>query len=123
MHNSKDLNKLTKDKEGAVIQLKEHLKEAVNEISEKGANESIRPLQTGYFEVDTLTGGFGAGELITLGARTSVGKSALGMNIAENVSRQGKRVLYITMEMTGKDLAIRSLCSLGRVDNAFLREY
>lgn len=118
----KDLNKLTKDKEGAVIQLKEHLKEAVNEISEKGANESIRPLQTGYFEVDTLTGGFGAGELITLGARTSVGKSALGMNIAENVSRQGKRVLYITMEMTGKDLAIRSLCSLGRVDNAFLRE-
>lgn len=118
----KDLDKLAKDKEGAVIQLKEHLKEAVNEIAEKGANESIRPLQTGYFEVDTLTGGFGKGELITLGARTSVGKSALGMNIAENVSRQGKRVLYITMEMTGKDLAIRSLCSLGRVDNAFLRD-
>lgn len=118
----KDLDKLAKDKEGAVIQLKEYLKEAVNEIAEKGANESIRPLQTGYFEIDTLTGGFGKGELITLGARTSVGKSALGMNIAENVSRQGKRVLYITMEMTGKDLAIRSLCSLGRVNNAFLRD-
>ena len=35
--------------------------------------------------------------------------------------QKGKRVLYVTMEMTGKDLAIRAMCSLGRVDNAFLR--
>jgi len=121
----KDLDKLAIDRANEVVSLKEHLKEVVNELSdrEEGNTNSIAPLQTGYFELDTLTGGFGKGELITLGARTSVGKSAFGQNVAENIARQsGKRILYITMEMTGKDLAMRSLCSLGRVDNSFLRE-
>ncbi len=120
----KDLDKLAKDRSSEVVSLKEHLKDVVEELGEResGGNDKIKPLQTGYLELDALTGGFGKGELIVLGARTSVGKSALGQNVAENIARQaGKRVLYVTMEMTGKDLAIRAMCSLGRVDNAFLR--
>lgn len=120
----KDLDKLARDRSNEVVSLKEHLRDVVEDLGEReqGLSESIKPLQTGYLELDALTGGFGKGELVVIGARTSVGKSAFGQNVAENIARQtDKRVLYITMEMTGKDLAVRAMCSLGRVDNAFLR--
>ena len=79
-------------------------------------------LQTGYTDIDHIVGGLRPGNLITLGARTSIGKSALGFNIAENISKDNTNTLYITMEMTKGELAERSICSMGRVDNGKIRD-
>ena len=49
--------------------------------------------------VDKFTGGFHRGEYIILGARPSMGKTALACQIAHNVARQGGGVFYASLEM------------------------
>jgi len=105
-----------------VSDLSEYMKDVVSELQDMCDNKTISGIKTGFHELDYYTGGFRSAELITLGARTSVGKSTLGLNIAQNVSKNGKaRVLYLTFEMSGKELAQRAMCAYGRADNAILK--
>jgi len=104
-----------------VNKISHYLSEVVDEVNSLHNGDTVAGLPTGFSEIDSNIGGLVDGELITLGARTSVGKSALGMNISENIARSGKNVLYITMEMAGKALTGRVICSQGRVDNAILK--
>ncbi len=78
--------------------------------------------ETGLTDFDTMTGGLHNGELIILAARPSMGKTALAMNIAENVSiDQTLPCLFVSLEMSGIELADRMLCSLARVNGHRLR--
>lgn len=78
--------------------------------------------ETGFHRFDEMTGGLHRGELIILAARPSMGKTALALNIAEHVAlKQNSPVLFISLEMSGIELADRSLCSLARVDGRRLR--
>lgn len=63
---------------------------------------------------DMLDGGFRPGELITIGARPRMGKSALSGNIALNVSRQFVTGT-INLEMTGDQSTLRAIANLGSV--------
>lgn len=80
----------------AVINAVDVAKKAIEEDENP---DSKKVVMTGYSRLDALTGGLGAGEYIVLGANTSVGKSALAVNIADNII-PSKRVLYITLEMS-----------------------
>lgn len=78
--------------------------------------------ETGLRGFDEMTGGLHNGELIILAARPSMGKTALAMNIAENVAIEQKSpVLFVSLEMSGIELADRMLCSLARVNGHRLR--
>ncbi len=78
--------------------------------------------ETGLTDFDTMTGGMHNGELLILAARPSMGKTALAMNIAEHVSiNQKAPVLFVSLEMSGIELADRMLCSLARVNGHRLR--
>ena len=78
--------------------------------------------ETGLSHFDEMTGGLHHGELIILAARPSMGKTALAMNIAEHVSiEQRGPVLFVSLEMSGIELADRMLCSLARVNGHRLR--
>jgi replicative DNA helicase len=78
--------------------------------------------ETGLRGFDEMTGGLHAGELIILAARPSMGKTALAMNIGEHVSIVGRNpVLFVSLEMSGIELADRMLCSLSRVNGHSLR--
>ncbi len=78
--------------------------------------------ETGLTDFDTMTGGMHNGELLILAARPSMGKTALAMNIAEHVAIQQKApVLFVSLEMSGIELADRMLCSLARVNGHRLR--
>ncbi len=69
-----------------------------------------------------MTGGLHNGELIILAARPSMGKTALAMNIGEHVAIQpAVPVLFVSLEMSGIELADRMLCSLSRVNGHRLR--
>jgi replicative DNA helicase len=57
-------------------------------------------IPTGLAEIDErLEGGMRPGELIVIGARPSMGKSAMGLTIAANVAAQGRAVGFFSMEM------------------------
>jgi replicative DNA helicase len=78
--------------------------------------------QTGISRFDEMTGGLHNGELIILAARPSMGKTALAMNIGEHVAiEQNSPVLFVSLEMSGIELADRMLCSLARVNGHRLR--
>ena len=53
---------------------------------------------TGYPELDNLVTGFLPKHFWTLTGETNVGKTALACNLAENVRKQGRRVLYVALE-------------------------
>ncbi|WP_390622132.1 replicative DNA helicase [Roseiconus lacunae] len=79
-------------------------------------------VETGLTDYDTMTGGLHMGELIILAARPSMGKTALAMNIAEHCAIELRQpALFISLEMSGIELADRMLCSLARVNGHRLR--
>ncbi len=79
-------------------------------------------VSTGYTELDHLTCGLQAGDLIIIAGRPSMGKTAFALNIAENVAiGANKGVAVFSLEMSKEQLSQRLLCSQARVDNSQLR--
>jgi len=77
----------------------------------------ITGLATGYPGLDNETAGLQPSELIILAARPSMGKTALALNIAENVAlRQRQPVAIFSLEMSKESLLLRLLASEARVD-------
>ncbi len=77
----------------------------------------ITGLPTNYAQLDSLTSGLQPSELIILAARPSVGKTALALNIAENVAlHQQATTAIFSLEMSKESLLMRLLASQARVD-------
>ena len=82
----------------------------------------VTGVPTGFYDLDRLTAGFQAGDLIVLAARPSMGKTALAINIAEHVAlHEGLPVAVFSMEMGAAQLAVRIVGSIGRIDQSHLR--
>jgi replicative DNA helicase len=80
-------------------------------------------IPSGFKEFDELTSGFQKSELIVIAARPSVGKTALALNIAQNIGvRQKKNVAVFSLEMSKEALIQRLLCSEARIDSQVLRK-
>jgi replicative DNA helicase len=67
----------------------------------------MQGISTGYSTLDRLTMGLVGGEMIVVAGKTSMGKTALSINIANNVALNGIPVLFVTMEMTHKEITAR----------------
>jgi len=77
----------------------------------------ITGLASGYPALDNETAGLQPSELVILAARPSMGKTALALNIAENVAlRQIQPVAVFSLEMSKESLLLRLLASEARVD-------
>jgi len=96
---------------------------AIDRMEARQKGERVQGgVETLFSELDALTGGLHASELIILAARPSMGKTALAMNIAENVAvRLREPVLFLSLEMSAIELADRLLCSAARVNSHRLR--
>jgi len=82
----------------------------------------VTGVSSGFYDLDRLTAGFQAGDLIVLAARPSMGKTALAINIAEHVAlNDGLPVAVFSMEMGAAQLAVRVVGSIGRIDQSHLR--
>lgn len=64
---------------------------------------------TGFAELDTPLNGLQKQSYYILGARPSIGKSALALQIASRIAQDGKLVLYISPEMSKEQLTMRLL--------------
>ncbi len=94
--------------------------ERIDQLYHSG--NSITGMPTGFADLDEMTSGLQAGDLVICAGRPSMGKTAFAMNIAENAAIKTKMpVLVFSMEMPGDQLAMRMLSSLGRIDQHRLR--
>ena len=83
----------------------------------------ITGISTGFTELDRMTNGLHAAEMIVIAARPSMGKTALAMNIAEHVAISSKLpVAVFSLEMSSQQLVQRLLCSRARVNLQKVRE-
>lgn len=89
---------------------------------DKMHGQEVTGLRTGYRDFDQITAGLHPADLVIIAARPSMGKTALAMNIAENVAlREHKTVAVFSLEMSKVQLVLRMLCSTARVNNHRLR--
>ncbi|WP_338450411.1 replicative DNA helicase [Niallia oryzisoli] len=82
----------------------------------------ITGIATGFAELDKMTAGFQRNDLIIVGARPSVGKTAFALNISQNVAtKTGENVAIFSLEMGAEQLVMRMLCAEGNIDAQRLR--
>lgn len=116
------LNALADNRRNDVVTWSEAAQKALEGIEVRfRSGGEIHGLKTGLCDFDKKTGGLHPGDLIILAGRPSMGKTAISMNIAENVAMDGHPVLVFSLEMSDEQLAIRSYASIGKVDLSVLR--
>jgi len=105
-----------------------HIKDVLNKTYEKisdlhdpESKNKYRGIPTGFRALDNLLSGLQPSDLVILAARPSMGKTALALNIAQNVAKKGAAVGIISLEMSKEQLVERMFCSLLAVDSWKLR--
>jgi len=68
-------------------------------------------IKTGMLQFDEVTDGMSPSDLIIIAAQPSVGKSAFALWIAKKVAEQNHPVLFISLEMSGKQIGTRLLAA------------
>lgn len=84
-------------------------------------DQNSGPIMSGFNDLDELLGGLQRSDLIILGARPSLGKSTLAMNIALHASKNGSKVGVYSLEMSREQLALRLLAAEAEIDAHRLR--
>lgn len=107
-----------------VPEMKELAMEALDAIEKMFQNRgALTGLPSGFANLDQMTNGLHAGEMIVIAARPSMGKTAFAMNIAEHVAVEAnKAVAVYSLEMSTQQLMQRLLCSLAKVDLKKIRD-
>ena len=91
--------------------------EKIDHLYHRDNASDVTGVPTGYADMDRMTAGLQAGDLIIIAGRPSMGKTALALNIAEHVAvDNGLPVAIFSMEMSATQLAMRMLGSIARVD-------
>jgi len=100
------------DDSAAPEPLVEVLDRSIAELRSRASGEQVG-VPTGFVDLDRMTGGLRSGQLIVLGARPSVGKSALALDIGLHVARTSGPVLFVSAEMGALELGTRVLAGGG----------
>ena len=95
-------------------------------INNKGG---LTGLPSGFADLDKLTSGLHASDFIILAARPSMGKTALALNIVQNVALRAHKkiggeprsVAFFSLEMSKEQLVHRMLCAEAGIDGQRLR--
>lgn len=98
------------------IQLSELLPAALDEIEAISSGVTKEGVMTGFKDLDALTNGFHAGNMVVLAARPGVGKSTLGLDIARHASiKNGDTSVIFSLEMSRSEITMRMLSAEARV--------
>lgn len=110
--------------EATSINVKQLVRDAFRVIEECHARKgTFSGISTGYPDLDKLTDGLHAGEMIVIAARPGMGKTSIALNIAEHVAVDQKLpVAVFSLEMTAVSLMVRLICSRARINLRTLRD-
>jgi len=82
----------------------------------------ISHINTGFKDIDVILGGLQRSDMVVLGARPSMGKSSLALNVARNTAvEQGAKVALFSLEMSKEQLVHRFLSSESGIDSKRIR--
>jgi replicative DNA helicase len=106
------------------VSLKDVIKSSFEMIEHLYDNKDmVTGVPSGFKDLDDLTTGFQKGELIIVGGRPSMGKTAFALNIAQYVGLElGEPVAIFSLEMAKEQLAFRMLCSEAMVNSSSIRK-
>jgi len=106
-----------------MTEAKDGIRRVMAEIESYSAGyERQRGIATGFLQIDNMTGGMMPGGMFVIAARPSMGKTAIMLNIVENVAvDQGRKVLVFSAEMTTHQLLQRVTYSRARFDGGKIK--
>lgn len=79
-------------------------------------SEEVPGIPTGLHDLDRMIGRMKNGNIVVIGARPSMGKTALALTIGINAAKAGSSVGIFSLEMNPDEIAVRLMSSQGRVD-------
>jgi replicative DNA helicase len=80
------------------------------ELKTKSLDPRLSGIASGFYDLDSVTQGFQKSDLIIIAGRPSMGKTALGLNIASNIIKDSKLpVLFFSLEMSKEQIIYRIL--------------
>ena len=84
--------------------------------------EEVTGVPTGFYDLDKVTSGLHAGEMIIIAARPGMGKTAFALNIATYAAQNTKKAVAIfNLEMPAEQLVNRMRSSVGQIDSGKIR--
>ena len=96
--------------------------ERIEELYDRENPSDITGVPSGFIDLDQMTSGLQPGDMIVVAGRPSMGKTAFALNIAEYVGVEMRLpVAIFSLEMSGPQLAMRFLSSVGRLDQQKIR--
>lgn len=90
--------------------------EAVNMLAEQIQTGNTGRVRSGYPRLDkAINTGFGAGNLVILAARPSVGKTSVGLSMARAAAQAGTPTAFFSLEMTNAEIVQKLMLGTGIV--------
>jgi replicative DNA helicase len=105
----------------ATILVQDEVFDVIDEIDDRRRGVQSKGVKTGFDELDKITNGLQPSDLIIVAGRPSMGKTALGGQIATNVSKTQGTVFIGSLEMDKSSLIERMLSSESRVSSTAMR--
>lgn len=92
-------------------------KETIDAIADEIFNgKKTNVMETGFTSIDNYIGGFKPGQLVVVGARPSLGKTAFALNMAIELEKNDCNVTVFSLEMSSKDIVTRMMASQTLID-------
>jgi len=106
------------------VAIKDVVKDSFKMIEDLyGRKETITGAPTGFRDLDEKTAGLQKGDLVIIGGRPSMGKTALALNMAQHLAVENHEpVAVFSLEMSTAQLVMRLLCSEAKVDSSRVRK-
>ena len=119
----KILNVVKERQTSDFIHIKDAIALAQENLEKLSQNkEEITGVPTGFYDLDRVTSGLHAGEMIIIAARPGMGKTAFALNIATNAAQNTKKAIAIfNLEMPAEQLVNRMRSAVGQIDSGKIR--
>lgn len=133
---TKDVFETLDDSESKIYQLSENytsddpintsfvLSEALSALQErmnKSLNQELQGVDTGFKQLNELSGGWQKGDLIIVAGRPGMGKTAFTLSLARNAAVKGKTAVFFSLEMPTNQLMMRLISSEAEVEQEKIR--
>jgi len=116
-----DLNSLQENNKISFENIDEVFIKTLTELEEQSNKKDDKSLYTGFYHLDNLNDGLHNGELTCIGARPGTGKTALALNIGNNIAKKNKSVYFCSLEMNSTQLMQRLISQYTRINTQLLR--
>jgi replicative DNA helicase len=115
-----EINQIDQTGTKEVFNLYEHLADLM-ELPYKKVPKGFSGIPSGFTDMDFMTDGFQDEDSIIIGARPSMGKTALMLNFAKNAGFKGVVPIIFSLEMSAESLIKRLLSCIGKIDGIKVR--